>query len=242
MSLVDRAVSVMVSSVVEYEPRKVGTGVAHLGKLQLFVEIHELQAMAAGSTAVFVSEFTTSLRERARGMTVTCVGFAENLNSAVEDAVAQWTLGVLPVLAQWRGHHSCLSTPAAVETRAGVFEILRGPTIARGVAEETAAPVHCGGLMGSLIDMLRAARPAKRLHWLELFACKFENTEVDATCRLNNHDWPTATRTLKGVANGWPAGGTPMRSQRQFVLLRPQGDSAQEIILPTIWGRLMGRA
>jgi hypothetical protein len=243
MDLADQAIDLLVAATAdEHATQKVAPGVAHLETLRLFVQIRPIQAMAAGAMALFVCEITASARAGEPGITVTAVGQGGDPPSAVGEALAHWALGTLPVLAQWRGGHSCLPATSTVDTRAGVFELLKGPTVARGMADSGPPPGAEGGLIGSITSLIEAARPAPRLHWIELFACKFAEGEVDATCRLNNHDWPTATRTLKAVATGWPAVDAPLQTQRQFVLLRPQGDPAQEIRLPSFWSHLTGRA
>jgi hypothetical protein len=193
--------------------------------------------------SVFISEFNASAREGQKGITITCVGRADDMPSAVGDAVAQWSLGVLPVLAQWRGKHSCFNTSRQMETRSGSFDLLAGPVIARGHSEGESHPAIGGvSFSESLLPLLRNARPAQRLHWLELFACKFDDGSVEATCRLNNHDWLSGTKVLADVASAWPTTKERMQSCRQFALLLSKNGDAQKITLPTFWSRLFGRA
>ncbi len=226
----------------EYQAKRVNDSTVHLESLRLFISIRQIQSMAMGSMAIFISEITASNRPGSRGITVTCVGQGETIPSAIADAIGQWAIGVLPVLAQWRGEHSCLPETQSIETRAGSFEILASPVLLRGAIGDHDPPFVHVNLIDNLKDLISPARPALQLHWLEMYACKFPNEEVDATCRLNNHDWPTATRTLASIAKKWPTVAAPILSQRQFALLRPQGVATQEIRLPTLWNRLTGRA
>src|SRR5262249_1725484 len=151
----------------------------------------------------------------------------------------QWVLGVLPVLAHWRGKHSCLSGSRAAETRGGPFDVLAGPVIVRdqsGGGPQPASDVV--SLVGPVVDVLSRSRLAQRLHWLGLFACKFDDGSVDATCRWGNRDWLAGKKTLLDICAAWPATQQPMYSRRQFVMLLPQKGDAQSIRLPTIWSRL----
>jgi hypothetical protein len=226
----------------EYAPRKVGDGVSHLQDLGLFIEIREMQSMEAGAMALFISEFNASARERQRGINITCVGRAGDMPSAVGDAVAQWIIGVLPVLAHWRGKHSCFSTSRQMETQGGPFDLVAGPVIARGLSEGDSQPAAEGASpSGFSLDVLRNHRPAQRLHWLEMFACKLHDGSVEATCRLDNRDWTAGKKVLLDDASAWPTTPEVMQSCRQFAMLLPKKGDTQEIILPTFWSRLFGR-
>src|SRR5260370_5897794 len=236
-------IDLLVAGAQEYAPSKVADGRARLQALDLFIEIREVQALQAGSLSVFISEFTASAREHQKGITISCVGRAVDMPSGVGDAVGQWSLGVLPVLAQWRGKHSCFSTSGQVETQGGPFDLLAGPVIAGGHSEGESHPAIGGvSLSKSLLPVLRNQRLAQRLHWLELFACLFDDGSVDATCRLGNRDWLAGTKVLADVASAWPTTKEPMQSCRQFVMLLPKNGDTQQIILPTFWSRLFGRA
>jgi hypothetical protein len=236
-------IELLVAAAEEYAPSKVGDGVARLQELNLFVDIREVQSMNAGILSIFISEFNASARERQKGITITSVGRAGDMPSAVADAVAQWTLGVLPVLAHWRGKHSCFSTSRQIEAQGGSFDLLAGPTIARGGSEGDSPPLPGGAsLSESLLDVLRNQRPAQRLHWLELFASKFDDSSVEASCRWNNREWTAGRKVLVDVASAWPTPKEPMQSSRQFAMLLPKSGDTQMIIVPTFWSRLFGRA
>src|SRR5262245_323412 len=122
----------LVAAATEYAPRDRGGGVAHLEGLRLFVRVRQVQAMDSGFIALFISEVDASAGEGQPGITITGVGMGPDMRVAVGDAIGQWSLGVLPVLAHWRGKHSCLSNPRELETRGGRFTVLAGPTIERG--------------------------------------------------------------------------------------------------------------
>jgi Family of unknown function (DUF6348) len=230
----------LVAAAAEYAPRDLGGGVAHLEGLRLFVRVRQVQAMEHGFLALFISEIDASARQGEPGITITCVGMGSDMRAAVTDAVGQWALGVLPVLAHWRGKHSCLSNPRALETRGGRFTVLAGPLVLRGHPDDEAPP-EGGPFWGPLEPVLRARPLAQRVHWLELFASK-SGDSVDATCRLNNRDWAAGQRVLADVASAWEAGDEPLRTCRQFALLVPQAGKLDEIRPPSFWDRLRGRA
>jgi hypothetical protein len=243
MNPAQHGIELLVASAQEYAPSTVGDGVARLEGLGLFVDIRQVQAMQVPSMAVFISEVNASPRERQKGITITCVGRAGDMPSAVADAVVQWVLGVLPVLAQWRGKHTCFSTSRQIETQGGAFDLLTGPLIVRGRSEADAEHATEGMRFPEpLLDVLRSRRLAPRVHWLELFACKFQDGSVDATCRLNNRDWAVGKKVLLALASTWPTTQEPMQSCRQFALLLPKNGNTQDILQPTLWARLSGRA
>src|SRR3954471_5871910 len=99
----------LVAAAAEYAPRDLGGGAVHLEGLRLFVRVRQVQAMEHGFLALFISEVEASAQEGQPGITITCVGMGPDMRAAVGDALGQWALGVLPVLAHWRGKHSCLS-------------------------------------------------------------------------------------------------------------------------------------
>lgn len=237
----NHGIAVLVEVTREYAPTQVGDGIAHLQKLSLFVEIREVQTMDTGVMALFISEISASTVRGKKGIVVTCVGQGADMASAVGNAVGQWGLGVLPVLARWRGEHSCVTDERPVETRGGQFDMLAGPTIGRGWSEEDADPTeHFPNFSGLLESPLADQRLAQRVHWLEMYACKSKNGEVDATCRLDNFDWSAGRSILANVASGWPDADAPLRSHRQFSILLPRDGDRQAIVVPSFWRRLVG--
>jgi hypothetical protein len=243
MNNVNHAIDLLVAAAEEYAPRKVGDGVAHLQDLGLFIEVRELQSMESGVMAVLISEFTASTRERQKGITITCVGRSGDMPSAVGDAVAQWVVGVMPVLVHWRGKHSCLATSRQMETQGGLFDLLAGPVIARGRSEGDSPPATSdASLSESMRSAFRNQRPVQRLHWLELFCCKRADGSVDASCRLDNRNWTAGREVLVNIASAWPNSHEPLQSCRQFAMLLPKDGNTQEITVPTFWSWLFGRA
>jgi hypothetical protein len=227
----------------EYVPCKVAEGIVQLQELGLFVGIRQVQVMQSATKSLFISEITASARAREKGITVTCVGLGDDMSSAVANAVAQWAMGVLPVLAYWRGKHSCLSNCRQIETQGGAFELLAGPVAEMGRPEAN-SPTAAGGrgLIESLSDVLRSHRAAQRVHWLELYACNMNDGSVDATCRLDNRDWMPGRKVLLEVAASWPTVKSPLQSSRQFAMLVPGSGDGQEIVVPGFFARLLGRA
>jgi|GEM_PF-6661005 len=226
----------------EYAPQDRGPGVVYLDKLRLFLRLRQVQALDRGFLAVFISEVTTSTHQGQAGLCVTCVGIGTDMRSAVVEAVGHWTLGVLPVLAHWRGQHSCLSNNRELQTRGGSFTLLGGPTILRGCTEGQPPPGFSEALWPLLDPVLRARPLAARVHWLELFVSKSTDGEVEPTCRLNNRDWAEGAKLLQRVAAAWPPSPEPLQSCRQFALLVPQTGDAEAITLPSFWERLRSRA
>jgi hypothetical protein len=242
MNNLSHAIDRIIEGAQEYTPSNVGSS-ARLQELDLFVDVRQVQAMQAGSMAIFISEFNASSREGQKGIVITQVGRSNDMPSAVTDAVAQWILGILPVLAHWRGKHSCFCSSAPIQTTGGQFDLLAGPVVARGHSAEGSQPAEgFAGLWKPVLNVLGKRRLSQRLHWLELFTSKFNDGSVEATCRWGNHDWTPGKNVLAELASAWPMPQELMQSSRQFVMLLPKRGSAQEIILPTFWSRIFGRA
>lgn len=226
----------------QYAPRKLGTGVVQLESLGLFVTLREAQTIDAGSMALFVGELTASLRQGGPGIEITCVGLESSMDEAVASAIAQWAMGVLPVLAHWRGRHDCLSAVEQLATRGGGFDVLTGPTILRAEPEGAKTGPGVEHWMRRVGPQLSGRRLAPRVHWLEMFASKSQDGSVQATCRWNNRDWSPGQQILANTATTWPTPEQPMRSCRQFALLLPRDGKTEELLLSTFWERLRGRA
>lgn len=152
--------------------------------------------------------------------------------------MANWCLGVLPVLARWKGGHSCFTGTSTFQATSGRFDVIIGPVVVRGEQEGGANPTtetYLGLLSGPLVH----ARIKKKLHWLECFAIRMNDGSVEATCRLDNKDWRPGQQLLVKDAANWP-GSTPVfSSRRQFLLMVPDAAAGPE--RPSFWSRLIGK-
>jgi hypothetical protein len=242
MQNVNRGIEMLVKAAEQYAPRDLGEGVAHLESLGIFAELREAQAMDAGFMAMFVGEITASLKQGGPGIHITCVGMESSMDGAVASAVAQWAMGVLPVLVKWRGQHDCLTDVEELQTRGGSYDVMIGPTLLRAAPEGAASGEGVDHFMHLLGPELSGLRLKPRVQWLEMFASKSDDGAVQATCRWNNRDWFTGQQVLAKTAATWPPPEQPMRSCRQFALLLPKDRKTEDLVLPTIWERLRGRA
>ncbi len=176
-------------------------------------------------------------------MTVTCVGIGADAKAASGNAVAQWVLGVLPVVARWRGGHSCLAGPEEPVILRGQFDLISGPVVSRGSDSSGAVPAeHVTDFSDKLVEAMSSKKLANRIHWLETFAVRHQDGTVDATCRLNNHDWNKGRSILIDLAAGWPVPQAAMTTCRQFTMLIPRDGTTQDLIAPSFWNRLLGSA
>jgi hypothetical protein len=240
------ALQKLVEAAAEHDARLVAEDTVLLDKIGLYVRLRPLQSAAMGSQALFVGYFDASTRRGRSGIGVTCVGFSSDPPRAAADAVANWFLGVLPVLARWRGDHSCLvgtttfEAPAPSGPRA--FEVVKGPVVERGEHDggPEAAPTT-DGYLSLLAEPLRARKLDGTLHWLECFAIRSVDGSIDATCRLDNRDWPPGQQLLAADAADWPGSTPSFHSRRQFLLLVPQNGGAGEPETRSFWARLFGR-
>lgn len=239
MSNVRHGIELLLAAAPDSSPVRMSENTARLDALKLFVTIRELQTIQAGAGSIFISEVTAGPQPGPKGITITCVGLSEDLPGAVADAVSQWCMGVLPVLTHWRGGHTCLVETRQVATRSGGFLLHSGPMLARG--NEDVPPEEVAQPCEQVLPLIAEARPAARAHWLELYGNKQRDGACDTTCRLNNRDWPTGARALAEITAAWPVPAF-LRSVRQFCMLMPEGQPAQELILPSLWERLTGRA
>lgn len=225
-----------------YKPSVVGDGVVRLDLLNLFVEVVEVQADLIGDMGLFIAEITATSAPKQPGMTITSVGIGEDLKRAVGQSAGQWLTGVLPVLAHWRGQHTCLiGDDANVTTRGGMFDLISGPLIARGREDSPPDPTDPAESVVEVIRPVLQTHSFKpRLHWLELYTCKQGDGSVQATCRLDNRDWEVGQAALAKHAEGFPDTGVPIRSSRQFVLMLPEKGDRQKIVVPSFWSWMLG--
>ena len=240
MSRVDQALQILVEGCSEYDARMSDQAVA-LNKLGLWIQVREASAMEAPGKALFISEVKASLAAGQPGIVVTCVAMAESLPAAVNNAIGQWIGGVLPVLAVWREQHSCLARDNEITIKGGRFHRLSGPIIARNL-EVADDPAPLERFSSCLIPTLQPKNFKLRVHWLEMFASRYRDGAVDATCRLNNRDWPAGKQVLMQQPAGWPPSQEIMQTCRQFQMLVPVDGDRQSIAMPTFFERLMGRA
>jgi hypothetical protein len=242
MQNVNHAATMLVKAAEKYASRDLGGGVVALETLGLYLALREAQSMDAGFMAMFVGEITASLRQGGPGIHITCVGIESSMDGAVASAVAQWAIGVLPVLAEWRGQHDCTCDQVERDTRGGSFQALIGPTLLRGAPEGAAAGHGVDHWLDLLWPELSGRTLAPRVQWLEMFSSKSEEGKVEATCRWNNRDWHSGQKVLASAAAAWPTPSEPLRTCRQFALLLPKSGSANELVLPSFWERLRGKA
>jgi hypothetical protein len=234
----------LVAAAEEYSPTAREGGVVSFDKLRLFVTVRAGQAMEMGEKALFIGGVGASPQAGEEGIVITIVGMGTDMKSAVGDALAHWFLGTLPVLARWRGQHSCLTgEDSSLETKGGRFTVLRGPLIGRGGVEgEPQAGAQGPTYWDLLASLLEKCNLKQRVHWLELFANKGADGLIEATCRWNNRDWVDGQHVLKNVAEGWPPTDAPLRSLRQFVMLLPAEGDTERLVPPTFWERMRSRA
>jgi hypothetical protein len=241
------AVRTLIRATGEYSPRVAAPDRVLLEKLGLHVRVRPLQTDAGLTGALFIVMFDASTVPSRSGAGVTCVGLGTDPEKAAADAVAQWCLGVLPVLALWRGEHSCLAGTAEFETPASPvplrFGVFRGGIVERGEHDggPEAAP-STGHFLALLAEPLHSAGLRRRPHWLECFAIRSAGGSIDATCRLDNRDWKPGQRLLVDDAARWPGTTPTYHSRRQFLLLIPGGEERWELTAPSFWSRLLGRA
>jgi len=229
----------------DYGARLVGDELLQLGKLSLFLRVRQIQVMAREGVGLYIGLFDTADGPGQTGICVTCVGLGTDAESAAREAAATWALSVLPVLARWRGDHSCYVSTATLEVPGspGVsFEVLQGPVLEKGEHDggEAGHPT-VGAYLEMLGPSLRGAKLRRRKHWLECFASRSSDGSIDATCRLDNKDWNPGRKLLEADVRTWPGSTPSMHSRRQFMLLVPQGGEAEEPEPRSFWGRLFGR-
>lgn len=232
----------LVKAAEAYAPQSLGEGATHLETLGIVITLREAQTLEMGGMALFVGEVTASRRQGGPGIQITCVGMDSSMEGAVASAMAQWGMGVLPVLAQWRGQHDCRTVVEQQQTRGGWFDVLTGPTLLRAAPEGAETGQGVDHFLHQVWPQLSSRRLAPRVQWLELFASKSERGEVEATCRWNNRDWFAGQQVLASAAAAWPTPAQPLRSCRQFALLSPKEGNTQDLVLPTLWERIRGRA
>jgi hypothetical protein len=241
-----QAVATLVEVASEYDAQLESPWVVNFRKLGLFVRVRPLQAQAIGAMSLFIGLVEACTHPKGSGMRVTCVGHAADAVQAEKDALAQWYLGVLPVLVHWRGSHSCFVGTATFDSATpsgpATFDVIKGPVIVRGErdAGEAGAP-SIDAYLTLLAEPLRSRQLKSRPHWLECYAMRGVDGSFDATCRLDNLDWTPGQQRLVSDTRGWPGSTPSYDSRRQFLLLLPQGSGSRDLPPPSFLARLLRR-
>jgi hypothetical protein len=240
------ALQTLVQLAPEHDARLAAPDKVLFGKLGLFLRVRPIQVGKVGNLEIFIALFDASTDETRSGIGVTCVGYDSDALQAAKDAVAQWQLGVLPVLEHWRGGHTCLAGTRSFETPGPTgprtFDVIMGPVVERGEHDggEAALP-STDTYLSLLAEPLRARRLKSIPHWLECFAARSADGSIDATCRLDNRDWPAGQRLLDADARSWPGSTRSLHSRKQFLLVLPHGSGSRELAPRSFWARLFGR-
>ncbi|WP_165248318.1 DUF6348 family protein [Paludisphaera soli] len=228
------ALKVIAEATEEYGPQFADPETLRLGELGLHVRVRAVKGHDEAG-GVFIGLFDASEDARRRGIGVTCVGLPPE---SIKDAAANWCLGVLPVLARWKGGHSCLVAADSFLAPSGRFDVIAGPVVSRGECDGGTHP-EVGAFLAMLGGPLARAKLKRRLHWLESFVIRTADGSIDATCRLDNKDWAPGRRILADDASRWPGATASYDSRRQFHLFVPEGG---EVERSSLWARLFGRA
>lgn len=211
-----------------------GKDLVYLSKLALSirVQIHGHQRYPSGE--MLIVHYTASGEGQTQGIEVTCVGMGADTDHAVRESLANYAGNVIPVLEQWRTRHNCLADVSEVELvgKSGVlrFEAIGGPLTCRGLPDLAGdhAPIVLEGYVPRIAMELAKSPVPNRLHWLECFAGRQLNGDINATCRLDNRDWRPGRQLLEADAQTWPITGAPLTSRRQFIMLVPLDPGNEE--------------
>jgi hypothetical protein len=164
------------------------------------------------------------------GILVLSIGFGASQEAAARSAADQWVTGVYPVLQSYLGKpvHQCnvekshmIVAVEGSEKRYG-WTIHVGPLIARlyGGGGSVGELGHSEGLR-AVFDALHPFSAHAHIFWIELFAARYSDGKVDATCRYNNRDLPEGQDALLTWAGHWPETSGSILSKRQFLLFQP---------------------
>lgn len=236
----------LVAACADFGAKPVGSAWIHLETLGLHVKVKTASKQKGEAMSLYIATVDTYIDCSALGMQVTCVGFASDLEEAARNAVAQWALGVLPVLAYWRKKdHNCFVSEETIElhTPGGkkTFDVLEGPVIGRGESEGMPEePPSQAKHLDLMHWHLQRELLGDDTHWIECYAVRMADKSVDATVRVDNIDWEPGKTLLKEDARTWPGTTPSMQSFRQFVLLHPQGMEQPTPKPPSFLQRLFG--
>jgi hypothetical protein len=164
------------------------------------------------------------------GILVLSIGFGASQEAAARSAADQWVTGVYPVLRSYlaKPGHRCdvekshmIVAVEGSDKRYG-WTIHVGPLIARlyGGAGSIGELGHSEGLR-AVFDALHPFSAHAHMFWIELFAARYPDGKVDATCRYNNKDLPEGQESLLIWAGRWPETNGSILTKRQFLLFQP---------------------
>lgn len=250
-------------------PLALADGVLRMPSLAIELRVVEAKADGSGaSRSVSAVIDARALDDDSDGIQVLCVGLGETADAAAVDAGHQWSKGVFPPLAAYllgtpRPEVETMPLVVGVEGTGERFGWLAhlGPVLPRvygppGSDETVPGDLAAAAAFEPVFQVLHAYAAHTSLLWLESFAVRRPVGEVDATCRLDNHEIPEGREALLAWAAGWPDTGGCIVSRRQFVVLQPKAvdelPSRSDLVSeldremrkrrPPWWKRLTGRA
>jgi len=196
--------------------------------LELFARSPGLKD-AMGGRAVSVT-FEACPEGATDGIKVFQIGYGRSDYEAARDASNQWCLGVLPALLTYvtqtdqRGDVEKAHMIVAVDETGEQFgwTVYLPPILSRayGGSPSLDEPEQ-SAMFKALFDSIHPFAAHKTLFWLECFAARYPERQVDATCRLNNADWAEGRNALLAWATSWQEPGDGILSRRQFLLFKP---------------------
>lgn len=246
MKLARIARDTLVAACAPYGAKPVASSWIQLESLGLHLRVKTVSKQKGEAMSLYIATVDSYVDCSALAMQVTCVGFASDLDEAARNAVAQWALGVLPVLAYWRkkGHDCFVSeNPIELNTPGGrkTFDVIEGPVIGRGESEGMPdEPPSQAKYLDLMRWHLQRELLGEETHWIECYAVRMADKSVDATVRVDNIDWEAGKTLLKEDARAWPGTTPSMQSFRQFVLLHPQGMGQPTPKPPSFLQRIFG--
>lgn len=172
---------------------------------------------------------TTSSHFLPEGIQILSIGRGSNQASAIDNAVEQWLMGVLPAFTSYLGNRQKNTLDATMVV--GVEEtgekygwtVHQGPVIYRSYGRETSElkQAEDSEIFQAIFQVVHPYAAHSNLFWLECFATRYADRKLDATCRFNNVDWEEGRTALLNMASHWPTVEDTIISKRQFLLFEP---------------------
>jgi hypothetical protein len=198
--------------------------------LELAIAGLEVTEIEEGVILCPIYEVSHCHEESLQPIRVHAIGFGADLDEAARETACQWLEAAFPVL------HSVYSDTRQ-EAGVAISELITvdedsgqrygwrvhlGPVLMRVFGEgDEPEPPGAADFARCLKAEISCLDVADELFWLECFASRDPDGNVDADCRLNNIEWPEGVSGLLTWANTWPYTPTQMVTKRQLIFFEP---------------------
>ena len=196
--------------------------------MPLRITVAEIDVNDKGAVVVYDVSGLEAKPDR-EGIRVLARGHGSDARKALGDAAFIWATGVFTVVQHWirPAAHTCFADDSHMLVRSADpaeefgWRVHQGPILSREYGRSGTPEVDPMEIYETLFNQIHPYAAHRTVFWIEAFAIRYQNGEVDATCRFRNKDWDEGKEELLLYASSWELPEGMTLSRRQFFLFEP---------------------